>query len=99
MSPAHLPGKPPTLENLSGQPRSIQVDILGANFRPRASAVLIAEDREDLPELHTRSIKVTPPNVIVTSFRNPRTVPDSAGVTWLVTVTNEDGTHSNQFPI
>jgi hypothetical protein len=94
-----LAGTPPSLENLLGRPASIQVDLLGANFRRGASAVLIAQDREDLPELQTRRISVTPPNAIVTTFRNPRTVPDSAGVTWLVAVTNEDGTHSNQFPI
>ncbi len=88
-----------SLNTLPGKPASIQVGILGGNFRPNASVVLIAQDREDLPELHTRSIKVTPPNYIITTFRNPAMVPGSGGVTWLVAVTNEDGTHSNQFPI
>jgi hypothetical protein len=88
-----------SLRTLPGKPASIQVGIFGANFRPNASVVLIAQDREDLPELHTWSIKVTPPSLITTTFRNPATVHDSAGVTWLVAVTNEDGTHSNQFPI
>lgn len=88
-----------SLNTLPGNPASIQVGILGGNFRPNASVVLIAQDREDLPELHTRSIKVTPPNYIITTFRNPAMVPGSGGVTWLVAVTNEDGTHSNQFPI
>jgi Carboxypeptidase regulatory-like domain len=98
--PGQQPPLPlPTLENLPGRPASIQVEILGANFRAGASAVLIAQDREDLPELHTWGIGVNPPNVILATFRNPRTVPDSGGVTWLVAVTNEDGTHSNQFPI
>jgi carboxypeptidase family protein len=92
-------GQLPTLENLQWKPASIKIDILGANFRTGASAVLIAQDREDLPELHTWQIKVSPPNSILATFRNPRTVPDSSGVTWLVTVINEDGTHSNQFPI
>lgn len=93
-------GQPlPTLENLPGRPAAIQVDILGANFRAGASAVLIAQDREDLPEIHTRGIRVSPPNVILATFRNPRTVPGSGGVTWSVAVTNEDGSHSNLFQI
>jgi len=87
-----------SLADLPGRPTSITVKIHGANFRQRASAVLIAQDREDLPELHTWSIQVGP-NLITTTFRNPATVQHSAGVTWLVAVTNEDGTHSNQFPI
>jgi len=88
-----------SLAPVSGKHPSVTVDIYGANFRPRASVVLIAQDREDLPELHTRSIIVTPPSQISTTFRNPATVHDSSGVTWLVAVTNEDGTHSNQFPL
>jgi hypothetical protein len=88
-----------SLAQLSRSVPSIHVDIFGANFRPNASAVLIAQDREDLPELHTGSITVTPPNLITTTFRNPTTVRDGAGVTWLVAVTNEDGTQSKQFPI
>jgi hypothetical protein len=92
-------GESHSLETLPGKPASIQVGIFGANFRANASVVLIAQDREDLAELHTWGIKVTPPSLITTTFRNPTTVPHSAGVTWLVAVTNEDGTHSNQFPI
>jgi hypothetical protein len=88
-----------TLATLSGRPASIQVNIRGSNFRPNASAVLIAQDREDLPELHTRSIQVTPPTSITATFRNPTTVPGGAGVTWLVAVINEDGTPSTQIPI
>jgi hypothetical protein len=93
-------GTPISFEKLPKDLASIRVDISGANFRPNASAVLIAETREDLPELHTwSSPKVTPPSLITTTFRNPKTVPDIAGVTWRVVVTNEDGTQSNQFPI
>jgi hypothetical protein len=88
-----------SLAQLSRSVPSITVDIFGANFRPNAAAVLIAQDRQDLPELHSGSITVTPPNLITTTFRNPTSVRDGAGVTWLVAVTNEDGTQSNQFPI
>jgi len=95
----HRPGALPTLEDLPGKPRSITVEIIGANFRPGASAILIAQDHEELPELHTWNIQVNPPNEITATFRNPKTVPGGADVTWLVAVTNKDGTHSNQFPI
>jgi hypothetical protein len=95
----HRPGALPTLEDLPGKPRSITVEIIGANFRPGASAILIAQDHEELPELHTWNIQVNPPNEITATFRNPKTVPGGGDVTWLVAVTNKDGTHSNQFPI
>jgi len=95
---ADLP-RPAALADLPRKHSSVGVEILGTNFRPNASVVLIAQGREDLPELHTWSIMVTPPSRIFATFRNPATVRHSAGVTWLVAVTNEDGTHSNQFPL
>jgi hypothetical protein len=81
---------------LDGQ---ITVTMTGTNFRRHASAVLIPANREDLPELPGRQTTVQNPSSASASFRNPSRVPNSAGVTWQVMLTNEDGTQSNTAAI
>jgi hypothetical protein len=77
----------------------VTVTITGVNFRRHASAVLIAENREDLPELRAYATTVTNPSSAVASFRDPSRVPQGQGVTWQVMLTNEDGQRSNQAAI
>jgi hypothetical protein len=78
---------------------TIAVTITGNNFRRGASAVLFAENREDLPELAARNIQVTPPGSVIACFRDPCRVPGRARVTWLLVITNEDGAQSNPVAI
>ena len=75
----------------------ILVQLVGSNLRRHASAVLIAENREDLADIHARSLAVTPPGSATATFRDPMSVRNSIGVTWLLAFTNEDGSQS--YPI
>jgi hypothetical protein len=78
--------------------KRVQVEVHGSNIRSGASAVLVA-DREELPDLPARSIRVQPPNTLFAFFPNPLLVPGGATATWSVLVTNEDGTESGEFPL
>ena len=88
-----LAGKP---DEATGR---ITVTLTGANFRRGATVVLIPENREDLADLTARHISVQPPSVATAKFRNPRTAPAYAGVTWLAMLTNENGTESNPVTV
>jgi Carboxypeptidase regulatory-like domain len=84
--------------DLSG-PNPITVTLTGSNFRKSDSAVLIAENREDLADLPAQSFTVTPPNNATATFMNPALLRNTAGTTWLLTLTNEYGTQSNQVEV
>jgi hypothetical protein len=77
----------------------ITVTITGTNFRRHASAVLLPANREDLADLPARHTTVQNPSSATASFRDPSQVSNSAGVTWQVMLTNEDGTRSNMAAI
>jgi hypothetical protein len=67
--------------------------LLGRNFRDYATTALTAEGRPDLGEVRGK-VKVAGPSLAFASFKDPR--PDHLGITWLVSLTNSDGTHSNE---
>jgi hypothetical protein len=74
----------------------IAITLTGANFRKSDSAVLIAENREDLPNL-PGSLDFSSPSAATATFPvNPATLRNTAGTTWLVALVNENGTQSNQ---
>jgi hypothetical protein len=78
------------------QSSQISVDVTGSNLRKHASAVLIAENHEELPDIQARSLTVTPPGRATATFRNPMNVRNSAAtVTWLLVFTNDDGAQSS----
>lgn len=77
----------------------ITLTLTGANFRRTASVVLIPENRQDLPELTARHASITPPGSAVAHFRDPRKVPNSAGVKWLAVLTNDDGAETEPYEI
>lgn len=66
------------------------VDLTGTNFRRAATAFVFAQNREEIPDMRSRSVKVTSPTVAVATFR----MPDPRGLTWMLVFTNEDGTSS-----
>jgi hypothetical protein len=74
----------------------LTLDLYGNNFRQGASAILIPQDRDDLPDVTSRSVNVFPPNGAFATFRNPRKKAGGAGVSWLVMLVNPDGTQSNE---
>jgi hypothetical protein len=74
----------------------LTVTLTGSNFRPRASAVLSAEGREDLANLPA-SVTVNTPSTAIVSFADPRAFATNAGTTWMVSLINDDGTQS--YPI
>ena len=74
----------------------IDIVLHGSNFRRHAKAVLIAEDREDVPDLFA-ALTVNTPSSACATFTNPAypgQLPNVAGTTWLVSVINDDETQS-----
>jgi hypothetical protein len=71
----------------------VEIEIRGSNFRRRATAFLAVERRPDIPEL-TAPVVWRAPNRVRANFRNPR-----PGVTWLVSLMNEDGTYTNEVEV
>ena len=78
-----------TLQNLD--------QLTGSNFRPHAKAVLIAEDREDVPDLFAgpgrRHAEQRLRDFPRSRYERAQ-LPGAAGTTWLVSVINDDGTQS-----
>ena len=70
----HHPGTygPVSGEELARLP-TIEIVLTGSNFRPHAKAVLIAEDREDVPDLFASpaNVKVSTPSSVYATFTNP----------------------------
>lgn len=107
----HHPGTygPVSGEELAKLP-TIEIVLTGSNFRPHAKAVLIAEDREDVPDLFASpaNVKVSTPSTVYATFTNPAyqtpvkggqppypgQLPRTAGTTWLVSLINDDETQS-----
>jgi Carboxypeptidase regulatory-like domain len=91
----------------SGGTGTIVVSVLGSNLHRSDSAVLIADGREDLPEL--RATALLPPSTAITgtsttpaagtataTFTDPSALRNTAGTTWLVALIDRNGTSSNQ---
>jgi hypothetical protein len=74
----------------------ITITLTGSNFHKSDSAVLIADNREDLADLPSLSISVASPSNAIATFTNPGLLRNAAGTTWLVALINEYGTQSNQ---
>ena len=72
---------------------TVFIALLGRNFRDGATAALTAAGRPDLGEVRGHVI-LGGPSLAQASFADPRTPGD--GITWLVSLTNSDGTHSNE---
>jgi hypothetical protein len=66
--------------------------ITGTNFRQHATAFLFAQDREEIPDVRARHVQVLSPSQAEATFRIPKS--DPSGLTWLLVLTNEDGTSS-----
>lgn len=77
----------------------IWIALRGSNFRGHATTVLTAEGREDLAVIPAISTHVPTPSIAYAQFPNPRHVPGSPGTTWLVSLTNEDATQSNEIEV
>jgi hypothetical protein len=86
---------PGTLPTHAGQ---IIVNLSGSNFRPRASAVLSAEGREDLATLSS-PVAFNTPSTVSAYFVDPTTVTAYVGTTWMISLINDDGTQSNQIEV
>jgi hypothetical protein len=82
------------VDEVTGDP--IGVLLTGTNFQRGARAFLIPQDREELPEVHSRGVRVTPPGFAVATFRNPRTIPGGATARWLIVMVNPDGAQSDE---
>lgn len=78
---------------------TIEVALVGSNFRPRAQAVLIAEDREDMAPMPSNSVTVNTPSSASAIFDNPATVSGGAGTTWQVALINHDETQSPSIEV
>jgi hypothetical protein len=55
---------------------------------------LLPADREDIADLPARYTHVKNPSSATAAFRIPRQGPNGHGVTWQITIINEDGTQS-----
>lgn len=82
--------------DLKADGKPIILTLTGFNFGKSDSAVLIAENREDLADMPAHPIDVAPPNKATATFMNPAMLRNTAGTTWLVALVNEYGTQSNQ---
>ena len=80
---------------------AIEIVLTGSNFRPRAKAVLIAENREDLADV-TVNANVNTPSSASATFGNPAYSPrgqrggspNGAKTIWQVSLINHDETQS-----
>jgi hypothetical protein len=73
------------------------IDLVGSNFRRNATAFLFVQDREDIPDVRARYVRVLSPSTAAATFRKPK---DSlSGLTWSLVLTNEDGTSSQPVTI
>jgi Carboxypeptidase regulatory-like domain len=72
----------------------VSIILLGRNFRDGATAALTAAGRPDLGEVRSPA-DLHGPSVASARFADPRTLGD--GITWLISLTNSDGTHSNEL--
>jgi hypothetical protein len=80
---------------LQAVPTDVCIILLGSNFRDGATAALTAAGRPDLGEVRSDpEPNVAGPSIAWATFKDPR--PDNPGITWLVSLTNSDGTHSNE---
>jgi hypothetical protein len=87
----------PSRDELTGL---INVTLDGANFRRPASAVLIAGEREDIPDVLARHVTVNSTTSALATFRIPRHGPDAGRLNWQIVFINGDGTQSYPpFPI
>src|SRR5262245_9174760 len=73
--------------------------LLGSNFQDGATVALSALGRTDIPETYLK-VEVIQPSLAVALLSDPpwRDHP-STGLTWLVSLANQDGTRSNQVVI
>jgi hypothetical protein len=71
----------------------IGIVMTGSNFRAPATAIMTAEDNEDLPEQRA-SADVNTPSTASAIFSDPSKNPNNAGTTWVVSIVNNDGTQS-----
>jgi hypothetical protein len=74
--------------------QQIEIVLTGSNFRPNAKAVLIAEDREDIPDVFAHATTVNTPSRAAATFINPSKLANGAGTTWQVSLINDDETQS-----
>jgi hypothetical protein len=79
--------------------KRFEVQVTGTNFRQSASAVLFAQNRDDIPELFAPHIQVQQPHSATASFRNPHGMPGGGSLTWLLVITNPDGAQSDPVVI
>jgi hypothetical protein len=79
-------------EDLLKAPR-IEIAMTGSNFRGPATAILMAEQNEDLPNLLAKA-KINTPSTAHAVFDNPGMDSDNAGTTWVVAIVNNDETQS-----
>ena len=86
----HMPVSGPALAGLP----QIEIALTGSNFRPHAKAVLIAENREDVPDVSASATTVNTPSAVSATFINPSQLANGAGMTWQVSLINDDETQS-----
>ena len=74
--------------------------LTGTNFRNPASAILLVENREDLPDVPSRHAHAQSQTSATASFRIPRHGPYAGQVNWQLVFTNGDGTYNDPpFPV
>jgi hypothetical protein len=70
----------------------VQVDLYGVNFRRPASAFLFARNREDIPDIRARHVRVKSPSDASACFRVPPRELGDHRLRWQVVLVNADGT-------
>jgi hypothetical protein len=77
----------------------MEVTLTGTNFRPRSSAFLYAENREEIADMPARYVRFEGPSKVVGGFRIPKREDAGGRLIWQVVLTNEDGTTSEPVAI
>jgi hypothetical protein len=76
----------------------VNIGLLGSGFRADTIALLQLDGRPDLPEQQAR-VNTSQPSVASVEFAVPPQLHHAGRATWLVSVANRDGTHSNEVPV
>jgi hypothetical protein len=77
---------------------SVIIRLLGSGFQAHTKALLALDGRPDIPEQQAK-VTTSQPSVASVSFTVPPQLHPAGRATWLVSVANQDGTHSNEVPV
>ncbi len=98
-TPAASPDQPPFFTTGTVGGNQAVLHLLGSDFRPGAEVAVTAQGRPDLDQPPLSPDLIQPSLALAYIANPPWSVPSRQQVTWLVSLTNSDGTRSNEVEL